>query len=55
VREDSLRRWPAIQTAMDKLAGKISSEDARAMNDAVDREHRDVGDVVREFRQKKGL
>lgn len=55
VREDSLRRWPAIQQAMDRLAGKVSADEVRAMNDAVDREHRDVGEVVRQFRQKKGL
>lgn len=55
VRDDSLRRWPAIQQAMDRLAGKVSADEVRAMNDAVDREHRDVGEVVRQFRQKKGL
>jgi len=55
VREDSLRQWPGIQVAMDRLAGKVSADEIRAMNDAIDREHRDVGDVVREFRQKKGL
>jgi osmoprotectant transport system substrate-binding protein len=55
VRDDSLRRWPAIQQAMDRLAGQVSADEVRAMNDAVDREHRDVGEVVREFRQKKGL
>lgn len=55
VREDSLRRWPEIQVAMDKLAGKVSAEEVRSMNDAVDREHRDVGDVVREFRRRRGL
>jgi osmoprotectant transport system substrate-binding protein len=55
VREDSLRRWPAIQVAMDRLAGKVSAEEVQAMNDAVDGKHRDVGDVVREFRARKGL
>lgn len=55
VRKDSLQRWPGIQTAMDRLAGKVSADEVRAMNDAVDREHRDVGEVVREFRQRKGL
>ena len=55
VREDSLRRWPEIQRAMDRLAGKMSAEEVQAMNDAVDREHQDVGVVVREFRARKGL
>jgi len=55
VREDSLRRSPGIQVAMDRLAGKVTADEVRAMNDAVDRQHRDVGDVVREFRARKGL
>ena len=55
VREDSLRKWPGIQVAMDRLAGKVNAEEVQAMNDAVDGKHRDVGDVVREFRAGKGL
>ena len=55
VREDSLRRHPGIQTAMDRLAGKVSADEMQRMNDAVDAQHRDVGDVVREFRKTKGL
>jgi osmoprotectant transport system substrate-binding protein len=55
VREDSLRRWPQIGVAMQRLAGKVSADEMRAMNLAVDSEHRDVGEVVREFRQRKGL
>jgi len=55
VREDSLRRHPGIQVAMDRLAGKVSAEEVRGMNYAVDSEHRDVGDVVREFRKRKGV
>src|ERR1700730_6627056 len=54
-REDSLRRHPGIQTAMDRLAGKVSAEEVRGMNYAVDSEHRDVAEVVREFRKSKGL
>jgi osmoprotectant transport system substrate-binding protein len=55
VREDSLRRWPQIGIAMQRLAGKVSADEMRAMNLAVDGEHRDVADVVRAFRAKKGL
>jgi osmoprotectant transport system substrate-binding protein len=55
VREDSLRRHPGIQVAMDRLAGKVSADEVRGMNDAVDGQHRDVGDVVREFRRRKGF
>jgi osmoprotectant transport system substrate-binding protein len=55
VRFDSLTRHPGIQVAMDRLAGKVSAEEVRGMNYAVDSEHRDVGEVVREFRKGKGL
>lgn len=55
VRDEALRRWPQIQTALDALGGKITADDMRAMNEAVDGQHRDPADVVREFRNRKGL
>ncbi len=55
VREDSLRRWPQIAVAMQRLAGKVTADDMRAMNLAVDAQHRDPADVVREFRASKSL
>ena len=55
VRDESLRRWPQMRAALDALAGKISVEDMRRMNEAVDGQHRDPVEVVREFRVRKGL
>jgi osmoprotectant transport system substrate-binding protein len=55
VRDEALRRWPQIRVALASLAGRITAEDMRTMNEAVDRQHRDPAEVVREFRQKKGL
>jgi osmoprotectant transport system substrate-binding protein len=55
IRQDSLARHPGIQVAMDRLAGKVSADEMRGMNYAVDGEHRDVTEVVREFRKGKGL
>jgi osmoprotectant transport system substrate-binding protein len=55
IREDSLRRHPGIQIAMDRLAGKVSADEIREMNFAVDSEHKDVGEVVKVFRKRKGL
>lgn len=55
VRDDALRRWPEIKTALAALAGRITAADMRQMNEAVDGEHRDPAVVVREFREKKGL
>ena len=55
VRDDALRRWPQIQTALDALAGRVTADDMRAMNEAVDGQHRDPALVVREFRAAHGL
>ena len=55
VRKESLQRWPQMQAAFDALAGKITAEDMRAMNEAVDGQHLDPADVVRAFRTKKGF
>jgi osmoprotectant transport system substrate-binding protein len=55
VRAEALKRWPQIQTALDALAGKISAEDMRTMNEAIDGQHRDPAEVVRQFRQQHEL
>jgi osmoprotectant transport system substrate-binding protein len=55
VREDALERWPEIGVATKRLAGKVSADEMRAMNLAVEGQHREVGEVVREFRARKGL
>jgi osmoprotectant transport system substrate-binding protein len=55
VRADALRRWPEIESALAALAGKISAGDMRAMNEAIDGEHRDPADVVGQFRARHGL
>jgi osmoprotectant transport system substrate-binding protein len=55
VRDAALQRWPAMRVAINELQGKVTGDDMRAMNEAVDGEHRDPAVVVREFRQKKGL
>jgi osmoprotectant transport system substrate-binding protein len=55
VSEESLAKWPAIGVAIQRLAGKVSADEMRGMNLAVEQQHRDVADVVREFRARKGL
>jgi osmoprotectant transport system substrate-binding protein len=55
VREEALQRWPELGPAMADLGGRISADEMQAMNNAVDGQHRDPADVVREFRTKKGL
>ncbi|HVH87911.1 MAG TPA: glycine betaine ABC transporter substrate-binding protein [Terriglobales bacterium] len=55
VNDDALRRLPQLASTLQELANTISDEEMRRMNYAVDGERRDVMDVVREFRMKKGL
>jgi osmoprotectant transport system permease protein len=49
VRTPTLLRYPEVGRALDRLAGRVTDHDMRAMNAAVDVEHRDVAAVVREF------
>lgn len=55
VREATVQKHPEVRAALAALAGKISEDEMRRMNYAVDGAHRDMADVVREFRQAKGL
>jgi osmoprotectant transport system permease protein len=49
VRAATLLRYPAVGRALARLSGRVTERDMRAMNAAVDVEHRAVGTVVREF------
>ena len=49
VRSAVLLRRPEVREALAQLAGRISEGSMRAMNSAVDVEHRDVAATVREF------
>jgi osmoprotectant transport system substrate-binding protein len=55
VRPEALRDIAGMQSVFDALAGRITTDDMRRMNHAVDGEKRDVVDVVRSFRESKGL
>jgi osmoprotectant transport system substrate-binding protein len=55
VREETLRLHPEVRAALNDLAGKISDADMRALNYAVDGQHRDAKVVVSEFLRRKGL
>lgn len=48
-RASTLLRYPQLRTALEKLSGRVSAADMRAMNYAADVEHRDVPVIVREF------
>jgi glycine betaine/choline ABC-type transport system substrate-binding protein len=49
VRSAVLLAHPEVRDALARLAGRISEDDMRAMNAAVDVEHRDVALTVKEF------
>ena len=55
VRIEDLRRHPDLREALDPLGGKISDDEMRRMNYAVDGRHEDPAAVVREFRAARTL
>ncbi len=55
VRPDLLRRFPAAQTAFERLAGRITADDMRRLNYAVDGEKKDAAAVAAQFLQQKAL
>jgi glycine betaine/choline ABC-type transport system substrate-binding protein len=54
-RQEMLARHPEVKQALDELAGKISDEEMRQLNYAVDGQKRDAKEVVREFLHRKQL
>jgi osmoprotectant transport system substrate-binding protein len=54
-RRETLKRHPAVREALHELSGKISDEEMRRLNYAVDGEHRDLAEVVRQFLKIKHL
>jgi osmoprotectant transport system substrate-binding protein len=55
MRGEMLKQHPEAGAALEKLAGAISDEDMRRLNYAVDGEHRDAAEVVREFLKQRKL
>jgi osmoprotectant transport system substrate-binding protein len=53
VRRATLERHPEIAAALNRLSGRISADDMRRMNYAVDGEKKDAAAVVRDFLTQK--
>jgi glycine betaine/choline ABC-type transport system substrate-binding protein len=49
IREDTLARFPGLDTALQELSGKLSDSVMRRLNFAVDGEHRPPGQVAAKF------
>jgi osmoprotectant transport system substrate-binding protein len=50
-----LQQHPEVGQAIAELGGKISDQEMRELNYALDGQHRDVKDVAHEFLRSKGL
>jgi osmoprotectant transport system substrate-binding protein len=55
VRQQTLAQNPEVAQALADLGGKISDQAMQRLNYAVDSQHRDVKEVVREFLMQQGL
>jgi osmoprotectant transport system substrate-binding protein len=55
VRPDLFVRFPTARNAFERLAGRITADDMRKMNYAVDGEKRDAAVVARQFLQQRNL
>lgn len=55
VRQQTLKQHPKLRQALQQLGGLISADEMRRLNYLVEGELRDIKEVVREFRQSKGL
>lgn len=55
MRQAMVAKHPEVAAALAELGGKISDQDMQQLNYAVDGQHRDLKEVVREFLRKKGL
>ena len=53
MREQVIRQHPEVGRVLAELAGKISDEEMQRLNYAVDGQHRDAAEVVREFLRSK--
>ena len=55
VRPQVFQECPQARAAFDRLGGRITAEDMRKMNYAVDGEKKDATEVVRKFLHDSGL
>ena len=52
-RPEMLLSFPAVRTALERLGGRISADEMRAMNYAADVERRDVAQIVKDFLDRR--
>ncbi|MBV6624876.1 MAG: ABC transporter substrate-binding protein [Rivularia sp. (in: Bacteria)] len=55
VREETLKKYPQLQKPLSQLAGILTADQMQELNYQVEGELRDIPEVVKEFRQSRGL
>jgi osmoprotectant transport system substrate-binding protein len=55
VRPEALQQYPPVRTALERLTGKISADDMRHLNYAVDGEKKDASLVVQDYLRQKNI
>jgi glycine betaine/choline ABC-type transport system substrate-binding protein len=55
VREETLKKYPELETVLNKLEGRISNDEMIQLNYEVENEKKDPKDVAKEFLKGKGL
>jgi osmoprotectant transport system substrate-binding protein len=55
IRQQTLQQHPEVAQAIAELGGKISDQEMRQLNYALDGQHRDVKEVAHEFLRSKGM
>jgi osmoprotectant transport system substrate-binding protein len=55
IRQQTVQQHPDVTQAIAELGGRISDQEMRQLNYALDGQRRDVKDVAHEFLKSKGL
>jgi osmoprotectant transport system substrate-binding protein len=55
VRPQMLQEYPPVRAALEKLTGRVSAEDMRHLNYAVDGEKKDAAQVVEQYLRQQGI
>ena len=55
LRQETIEKYPEIETSLNKLAGKITDDEMREMNYQVNVEGKSPEEVARDYLMKEGL
>lgn len=55
VRSDSLKKYPGLKEALQKLEGAVSTEEMSVLNHTLENEGKDEADIAKDFLKAKGI